>query len=71
MGPTIRAVTTVEFICTCGESHKTTFDKDYYNYHTVGCTRCGVMYEVPRPSIQEHTNLSRADEQWLKDNGFK
>ena len=71
MGATIRVDTTVEFICTCGELLNTTFNKEYYNYHTVGCAKCGIMYEVPRPRIQEHTNLSRADEQWLKENGFK
>lgn len=70
MGATIRVDTTVGITCTCGESLSTTFNSEYYNYHTVGCTKCGVMYEVPRPSIQEHTNLSRADESWLRENGF-
>lgn len=71
MSTTIRVVTTVEFICTCGEELSTMFNKDYYNYHTVGCTKCGFMYEVPRPNIVEHWNLCRADKQWLKENGFE
>lgn len=62
--------TTVTFICRCGDLLNTSFNKEYYNYHTVGCASCGSLYEVHRPQIADHTNLSRADEDWLNANGF-
>lgn len=63
--------TTVSFICNCGNLLSTSFNTEMYNYHTVGCTSCGNMYEVSRPPIPIRTNFSRADRDWLEENGFE
>lgn len=61
---------TVSFKC-CDTELSTSFSGDNYNYHTLGCEKCGTLFEISRPRVEVRTNLTRADKTWLENRGFK